>query len=58
MEIAVPMVRHLGPKRSLPIVVEAVRSYAETLTALVEDGIYHRDIKPANLYWLEAWCSR
>jgi serine/threonine protein kinase len=51
MAIGTPVREHLGKEASLAAVVEAVKSYAETLAALAEEGIYHRDLKPSNLYW-------
>src|SRR5437773_1108380 len=52
MAIGTPVADHLGPTHSLAAVVEAVKTYAETLAALAEEGVHHRDLKPPNLYVL------
>jgi hypothetical protein len=56
MPIARPVQRALEGE-PLTRVVEAVASFAETLTRLAaEHGVAHRDIKPGNLYELDgAW---
>lgn len=51
MEIGTPITAYLGAAPSLVDVVEAIKSYAKTLTTLAAERIHHRDIKPGNLYW-------
>jgi serine/threonine protein kinase len=36
---------------NLSVVVEAVRTFADTLASLHAESYFHRDIKPANLYY-------
>jgi serine/threonine protein kinase len=53
MEIATPLTDYLGPTPEITAVVDAIRSYADTLSDLAAQDVHHRDIKPSNLYWLE-----
>jgi serine/threonine protein kinase len=53
MQIGVTITDYLGQDPDLEAVVTAVESYANTLAALAEEGVFHRDIKPSNLYWAD-----
>jgi hypothetical protein len=49
-DLATPLKRALGMEADLTEIVDAVASFARTLTRLHARGISHRDIKPNNLY--------
>lgn len=53
MPYAVPVREALGEEHSLRDVVEAVFSFASTLSRLAEKRVWHRDIKPQNLFRLD-----
>jgi serine/threonine protein kinase len=53
MPIATGISEALGQQPSLPVVVGAIATIAETLASLAAEGISHRDIKPGNLYQFE-----
>jgi serine/threonine protein kinase len=50
MPLATTVTAALGEAPSLDEVVDTVASYASTLAALAQEGIFHRDLKPANLF--------
>ena len=53
MPIATPILHVLEKQTTLPVIIEAIASFAETLAELADRGISHRDIKPANLFQFE-----
>ena len=57
MEIGTPIRKALEKDFSLENTIDAITEIAETLSLLVQEGIYHRDIKPDNLFQVETGLS-